>query len=142
LHSKDYTGNILPKLQQETPVHFRIRKNIIQLIRITYDDAKKKGINTIVGSVPVITPVLSDSLQASLTAEELLAFEQWVCTRHRAIMLSEEIAALSLAENMLTAEQWFGRDTEDTMAMKVLAKDLMVRWQSLRRVLIKKGLLE
>ncbi len=32
-------------------MHFRVRKNVIQLIRIDYDARKKRGVNRIVGTV-------------------------------------------------------------------------------------------
>jgi hypothetical protein len=52
-------------------MHFRVRKNVIQLIRVTYDAGKKKGVNTVVGSVRLNRPELSAELQLALTPAEV-----------------------------------------------------------------------
>jgi hypothetical protein len=122
-------------------MHFRLRKNVIQLIRITYDDTKKKGNNTIVGTVKLSNPVVSDELRSKLTVEELNTFEAWLNTQHRTDMLREEIAALTLAETMVLTEKWLERET-DSGRVQAVAHDIVFQWQNIRRLLIKKGLLE
>lgn len=122
-------------------MHFRIRKNVIQLIRTTYDDNKKKGINSIIGTVPLSKPELSDASRMQLTKEEISAFDTWINTQHRTSMLREEIAALTLAETMALAEKWFERDS-DSRTTHIVVHDIVSHWQSLRRTLTKKGLLE
>ena len=52
-------------------MHFRIRKNVIQLIRTTYDESKKKGNSAIIGTVPMAKPQLSEELRRKLTVEEV-----------------------------------------------------------------------
>jgi len=122
-------------------MHFRIRKNVIQLIRTTYNDSKKRGINSIIGTILLSKPDLSEELRMQLTAEEISAFETWIDTQHRTNMLREEIAALTLAETMALAEKWFERDS-DSRTTHAVVRDIVFHWQSLRRVLAKKGLLE
>lgn len=122
-------------------MHFRIRKNVVQLIRTTYDDSKKKGINSIIGTVQLATPALSAALRMQLTAEEISAFEIWINTQHRTNMLREEMAVLTLAETMALAEKWFQRDS-DSSATHTVVRDIVFHWQSLRKVLAQKGLLE
>ncbi|MDO9106917.1 MAG: hypothetical protein Q7U57_18395 [Methylovulum sp.] len=122
-------------------MHFRIRKNVIQVIRTTYDENKKKGVNSIIGTVLLSKPELSDELRVRLTAEEIFAFDTWVNTQHRTSMLREEIAALTLAETMVLAEKWFER-SNDAGATQMVVRDILFHWQSLRKMLAKKGLLE
>ncbi len=122
-------------------MHFRLRKNVIQLIRITYDDAKKKGNNTIIGTVKLSNPVLPDELRLKLTTEEIKAFDIWLNTQHRTERLREEIAALTLAESMVLAEKWFEREG-DSKGAQMVANDIVPQWHNIRRLLVKKGLLE
>ncbi len=122
-------------------MHFRLRKNVIQLIRIAYDDAKKKGNNTVIGTVKLSNPVLSDELRLKLTSEEIKAFDVWLNTRHRTDRLREEMAALTLAENMALAEKWFEREG-DSRGAQIVVNDIVPQWHNMRRLLIKKGLLE
>lgn len=122
-------------------MHFRLRKNVIQLIRTTYDESKKKGNNTIIGTVRLSKPMLTDELRMKLTREEISAFETWVNTQHRTEMLREELAALALAETMALAEKWFERES-DSNAARIAVRDIVFHWQSLRKTLVNKGLLD
>ncbi|MDD2725037.1 MAG: hypothetical protein PHH59_13580 [Methylovulum sp.] len=122
-------------------MHFRVRKNVIQLIRITYDETKKKGNNVIIGTVKLSTPELSEDLQKKMTEAEISAFQGWLDTQHRTVMLREEIAALTLADAMVLAEKWFDRENQSS-ATHSTAQDIIFHWQSLRKVFVKKGLLE
>ena len=122
-------------------MHFRLRKNVIQLIRTTYNESKKKGDNLIVGTVKLSNPKLSDELHAKLTADEITAFELWVTTQHHTEMLRAELAALTLAETMLLAETWFEREGQ-SIAARTAATDIMSVWQNLRRTLTKKTLVD
>ncbi|MDQ9172262.1 hypothetical protein Q8A64_17770 [Oxalobacteraceae bacterium R-40] len=118
-----------------------MRKNVIQLIRITYDSDKKKGVNSVVGTVKLVKPHLSGELQKSLTPEEIEQFEAWLKTRHRADNLRDELAALTLAESMLAAERWFESEGDSDAARQVAA-GYVAQWQSLRKVMVKNGLLD
>jgi hypothetical protein len=122
-------------------VHFRLRKNVIQLIRTTYNESKKKGDNVIVGTVKLNNPVLCDELREKLKTEEISAFESWLASQHRTEMLRAELAALTLAQTMLAAQTWFERETDLEQA-RASAADIMNAWQSLRRVLAKKILID
>lgn len=122
-------------------MHFRLRKNVIQLIRTTYNESKKKGDNVIVGTVKLSKPQLSDELRQKMTAEERAAFEMWITTQHRTEMLRAELAALTLAETMMLAEAWFEREGQ-SVAARMAATDIMSVWQGLRRVLAKKTLVD
>lgn len=122
-------------------MHFRLRKNVIQLIRIDYDGAKKKGVNTVVGTVQLADPVIPEALRVKLTVDELAAFEAWVNTQHRANCLREEMAALTLAETMALAEKWFAK-AGNSNAAQFVAQDIMSQWHSLRRQLTKNNLLD
>ena len=121
-------------------MHFRVRKNVIQLIRITYDAGKKKGVNTVVGSVRLNRPELSAELQLALTPDEVAGFSAWLNTRHRADVLREELAALTLVETLTSAERWFEREGDSEVA-RAAATDIVTQWQSLRRQMAKSGLL-
>ena len=46
-------------------MHFRVRKNVIQLIRTTYDGSKKRGNNAIIGTVKLVSPELSDEVRGA-----------------------------------------------------------------------------
>jgi hypothetical protein len=122
-------------------MHFRVRKNVIQLVRTTYNDSKKKGDTTIVGSVRLAKPELSDELRGLLTAEEIQAFEYWLLTQHRTEVLQEELAALTLMDTMQQATKWFEREGDSQLA-HTTASNVLSSWQALRKVLIKNQLLD
>lgn len=122
-------------------MHFRVRKNVIQLIRTTYDEARKKGNNAIIGTVKLAQPELTAELRAALTADEIAAFESWVKTQRRGDALREELAALTAADTMAQAEKWFEREG-DSVAARSAARDILIHWQSLRRLFTKNGLLD
>lgn len=122
-------------------MHFRVRKNVIQLIRVNYDAGKGKGVNTVVGSVKLAEPQLPAELQAALTAAEQAEFSEWLSTRYRTEAVREELAALTLAETMAAAERWFEREG-DTQAARTTADSVVLQWQSLRRSMAKRGLLD
>lgn len=122
-------------------MHFRVRKNVIQLIRTKYDDGKKRGVNTIIGTVNLAKPELSDDLRQKLTADEVAAYDTWIIARHRVDMLREEMAALTLAETINLAEKWFEREGNSSAA-KTVASDIVFHWQSMRKILLKSELLD
>lgn len=122
-------------------MHFRVRKNVIQLIRTTYDPTRKKGVGVVVGTVRLAAPGLSNELRAQLSTEELAEFESWIGVRHRADLLRDELAALSLVEAMAAAERWFEREGDSVVARGASAA-IMRGWQLLRKRLAKGGLLD
>jgi hypothetical protein len=122
-------------------MHFRVRKNVVQLVRMTYQAELKRGKSQIVGSVRLASLILSDELMASLTEEELSEFNHWVATKNHVDQLQEELAALTLAEQLQKAQTWFERQ-HNSEAASAIAGDLVAQWQSLRRVLAKNDLLD
>lgn len=122
-------------------MHFRVRKNVIQLVRSTYDASLKRGVATVVGTVGLHRPALSDELRAALTAEEAAEFELWLQTQRRADALREELAALSLSQSMLQASKWFAQ-AGGTPTARTMAAEIVFQWQSLRRELVAQGLLD
>jgi len=122
-------------------MHFRVRKNVIQLIRTIYDAPKKKGVSGIVGVVRLAEPRLDEGLRAQLTADEIAEFELWIATRHRVEMLRSELTVLSLADSMAEAEKWFEREGQ-SLAARSAATAIVFSWQSLRKRLAKSGLLD
>jgi hypothetical protein len=122
-------------------MHFRVRKNVVQLIRVSYDASKKRGVNTVVGAVKLVRPDLSAELQALMSPEEVVEFQNWLTTRHRADTLRDELAALTLADSMADAERWFEREGASQAAW-VAATSIVMQWQSLRRRMVKNGLLK
>jgi hypothetical protein len=122
-------------------MHFRIRKNVIQLIRVSYDAGKKKGVNTVVGSVRLSNPKLSEELRASLSTAEIEEFNSWLRTQHRVESLRDELAAMTLAENLSRAARWFQKEGGSESAHSTAA-EIVAQWQSLRRLLVRNGLLE
>jgi hypothetical protein len=122
-------------------VHFRVRKNVIQLIRTTYDATKKKGVGTTVGAVSITDPVLGDALRQAMTTDEVNEFEAWVATQHRCELLRSELAALELPVSMDEAEKWFAQQGNSPEARNVAAA-IVFRWQTFRKRLAKEGLLD
>lgn len=122
-------------------MHFRTRRNVIQLIRTTYDADKKRGVNTVVGTVPLNQPDLPSELAQQLTPQEAAAFGAWVQTQWHLRQLRHELAALSLPETLALATAWFEQNAASINAQAV-AEEVVQQMQALRRVLKSKGLLE
>ncbi len=122
-------------------MHFRVRKSVIQLIRVDYDSRRRKGVNRIVGTVSLSSPQLSESLRDELSSQEVDEFHLWLNTRHREERLREELAGLTLPTLMAQAERWFEREG-DSQATRLAAAAVVAQWQSLRRLLVKKGFLD
>lgn len=122
-------------------MHFRVRKNVIQLIRVNYDADKKRGVNTVLGSIRLNNPELSPELHALLTQEEVAEFDAWLKSHFRAIAIREELAALSLAEEMTHAQKWFEREG-NTEAARAAAANIVSHWQQLRRIMGRYKLLD
>jgi hypothetical protein len=121
-------------------MHFRVRKNVIQFVRVTYSPAKKAGVHELVGKLPLSRPVLSDELRSLLTADELAQFDQWLNAQHYVAQLRDDLAALTLPEAMQASERWLERVGASPSAQR-LANEVVVQWHSLRRTLVKQGLM-
>jgi hypothetical protein len=108
---------------------------------MTYQAELKRGKSQVIGSVRLANLALSDELMETLTEEEVSEFRHWVATKNHLDQLQEELAALTLAEQLQKAQTWFERQ-RNSEAASAIARDLAVRWRSLRRVLAKNDLLD
>lgn len=121
-------------------MHFRIRKNVVQLVRTTYDSHGKKAKAVIVGRMPLDAPALGSELLKQLSEAEVRETQAWIEGQHRTAMLREELAALTLAETLAQATRWFSRNGEAPSAATALAR-VLPELQALRRSLKSAGLL-
>ena len=121
-------------------MHFRIRKNVVQLVRTSYNPLTKKPRTKIVGRMQLKQPRLSKELKSKLTEEEIAEAEEWINGQFRTNSLKEELAALTLSESILAANRWFSRNEDNPAAMEI-ALQLLPAFKSLRKMLRGKGLL-
>jgi len=122
-------------------MHFRIRKNIVQLVRTTYDPQTKKPATSVVGKMPLANPQIGIELTKALTDAELAETKAWIQGRSKVLALRQELATVSLPENLQLATDWFelyGR-SEDA---KRLAHEIFSAWMDLRRQLKKQSLID
>lgn len=121
-------------------MHFRTRKNVVQLVRTTYDQANKKPKAVVVGRIPLDNPIISGELREQLSVDEIAEAERWIKYHHLTALLREELAALTLAETMRLANRWFARQG-DTEEASVAATNMLLEFQTLRKTLKSKNLL-
>lgn len=121
-------------------MHFRIRKNVVQLVRTSYNPLTKKPRTKIVGRMQLKQPNLSKELKSKLTEDEIAEAEEWINGQFRTNSLKEELAALTLSESILAANRWFSRNADNPAAMEI-ALQLLPAFKSLRKMLRGKGLL-
>ena len=121
-------------------MHFRIRKNVVQLVRTSYNPLTKKPRTKIVGRMQLKQPKLSKELKSKLTADEIAEAEEWINGQFRVSSLKEELAALTLSESILAANRWFSRNANNPAAMEI-ALQLLPAFKVLRKMLRGKGLL-
>jgi len=121
-------------------MHFRVRKNVIQLVRTTYDGATGKPRAQVMGRMSLAAPEVTPELEACLTEAEIAEARAWIGTQHRVAMAREELAALTLAETLDLANRWFARNGDATVSVAVAAQ-LLPQWQALRRTLKLQGFL-
>ena len=122
-------------------MHFRLRKNVVQLIRTSYDPDKKKAKTVVVGRMPLKQPKLSAELMSKLTEDEITETEEWIEGHFRMSSLKDELAALTLPESISAANRWFSRNADNPGATAVIPQ-LIPALQALRKTLRKKGLLD
>jgi hypothetical protein len=121
-------------------MHFRLRKNVVQLVRTLYNPETKKPRTVIVGRMPLGHPKLTQELKKKLTEDEIAEAEAWIDGQFRLNSLKDELAALTLAESISAANRWFSRN-EDNPAATAIALQLLPAFKTLRRMLRGKGLL-
>jgi hypothetical protein len=115
-------------------MHFRTRKNVVQLVRTNYDAGGKKPKAEVVGSIPLRKPDLTDALRDNLSDNEIAEFESWKKTQQHAAFLREELAALTLVETIDLASRWFVREGESEAA-RAAAIGILAELPKLRKVL-------
>jgi hypothetical protein len=121
-------------------MHFRERNQVIQIIRVKYDAAEKKGKNEIVGRLQRANPKLTDEVAAGLSKEERKEVAAWLEGYATVGRLKREYAARTLHEQLALAQEWFaGQKGEEA---RLLAASLMPAWARLRGTLRKNGLVE
>jgi hypothetical protein len=130
----------MPKVD-ETSMHFRVRKNVVQLVRNTYDPASKKAVATVVGSLALTAPTLTDEIASKLTSDELAEVKTWIESQHHVAALQIELAALQLPSSIALATQWFEQSQREEAALK-LTPQILEAWQRLRTVLKRRRLID
>ncbi len=122
-------------------MHFRLRKNVVQLVRTSYNPDTKKPRTVVVGRMPLKQPKLSPELKSELTEDEIAEAEEWIDGQFRMNSLKEELAALTLPESISAAHRWFSRNADNPAAVAIIPQ-LLPALQALRKVLRKQGLLD
>ena len=121
-------------------MHFRLRKNVVQLVRTLYNPVTKRPRTVVVGRMPIDQPKLTQELKKKLTEDEIAEAEEWIDGQFRLNSLKEELAALTLADSISAANRWFSRNADNPAAMAVALK-LLPEFKALRKMLRGKGLL-
>ena len=86
-------------------MHFRLRKNVVQLVRTLYNPVTKRPKTVVVGRMPIDQPKLTRELKKMLTEDEIAEAEQWIDGQFRLNSLKEELAALTLGESISAANR-------------------------------------
>jgi len=115
-------------------MHFRIRKNVVQLVRTEYNPETQRPKTTVVGKMPLSNPVITQKLAELLSADELEETKAWINHINRITLLQEEIAALTLADTLNLANRWFKRQGESEAALAAAA-DLGHELNAIRKTL-------
>ncbi len=115
-------------------MHFRIRKNVVQLIRTEYNLETQKPKAAVIGKMPLSNPVITQELAGLLSTDELNEAKAWINHNNRIMLLREEMAALTLAETLSLANRWFKRQGESEAAIAVAA-DLGHELNAIRKTL-------
>ncbi len=121
-------------------MHFRLRKNVVQLIRTSYDPAMKKPRTKVVGRMPLSEPKITSELKNELTEAEIAEAREWIDGQYRLNSLKEELAAMTLPESISAAHRWFTRNADNPAAAAIIPQ-LLPALQALRKMLRRHGLL-
>jgi hypothetical protein len=122
-------------------MHFRLRNNLVQVIRTTYDPASKKPRTEIVGRLRRGDTEPDADLLATCTPDEVEEVRRWIASSMKAHAVAAEHAARSLAEQMARANEWFA-SAPDKEAARLLASDVQQQWVKLRHQFHRDGLLD
>lgn len=115
-------------------MHFRIRKNVIQFVRTTYDAERKGPRARVVGRIPLARPEIPPELRRRLTDEELAQATQWIEHEQRTAALREELAARTLADTLAAANRWFQRQ-EKLEELDWISGSILPEIQALRKTI-------
>ena len=115
-------------------MHFRIRKNVVQFIRTTYDPELKRPKAAVIGRIPLGNPIISKDLRAKLTEEEYVQACAWIEHEQRTTGLREELAARTLAETLAAANRWFQRQ-ENLSEMDWITGSILPELHLLRKTI-------
>ena len=121
-------------------MHFRLRKNVVQLVRTSYNPETKRPRTVVVGRMPLTHPKLSPELKSSLTEDEIVETEEWIQGQFRMNSLRDELAARTLPESISAAHRWLSNNADNQAAAAIMPQ-LLPALQALRKMLRKKGLL-
>jgi hypothetical protein len=121
-------------------MHFRLRKNVVQLVRTSYDPDTKRPKTAVVGRMPLKKPKLSPDLKSKLTEDEIAETKEWIEGQFRMNSLRDELAARTLPESIGAAHRWLANNADDPAAAAIMPQ-LLPALQALRRMLRRKGLL-
>ena len=130
-----------PEITWGRAMHFRLRKNVVQLVRTSYNPDSKRPKTTVVGRMPLSQPKLSPELKGKLTEAEIVETEEWIEGHYRLNSLKEELAALTLPESISAAHRWFSRNADNPAAAAIIPQ-LLPALQALRKMLRKQGLVD
>jgi hypothetical protein len=122
-------------------MHFRERRQVVQVIRTKYDSTSKKGKNEIVGRLVKANPQISETLEAALSKDERKAVVAWIEGHATVQRLKKELAVRNLPEQLALAEEWFAEQKNSNDA-RVLAASLVPAWVQLRVVMKRNSLVD
>ena len=118
-------------------MHFRVRGNVIQCVRTTYDAASKKPKAQVLGRVRKANPQIEDELRLSCTPDELAQLEAYLKNEHTLTQLQMELAARNLTSNIDLAAEWLSLSSS-SIENEVLAFDILKATNRLRREISKR----
>lgn len=115
-------------------MHFRIRKNVIQFVRTSYDAQSKRPRAQVVGRIPLVRPVIPTELRKQLTDEEYQQAILWIEHEQRTAALREELAARTLADTLASANRWFQRQ-QNLEEFEWISGSILPEIQALRKTI-------
>ncbi len=122
-------------------MHFRFRKNIVQVVRTSYDPATKRPRTEIVGRLSRSDPKADPDLLSACSPAEVDEVQRWIGSHMKAEAVAVEHAARSLAGEIARAAEWFAT-TDDLDSARLLASELHQQWSKLRSQLRRRSLLD
>ena len=119
-------------------MHLRERKNVLQMIRVTYDASKKRGVDQVIGTIRLAKPEISEELRAQLTSDELDQFNKWKRNHHEIELLRGQLAGADLPRVLDAAATWLEANADSERARES-CEQIMHAVRQFRRRAIKAG---